>query len=311
MRILSPESGEAPLVSVVIRARNEAARLGECLAAIQSQDHSGPAEVILVDSGSTDGTIEIARRSGARIVEIRPEEFTYSSALNRGIALARGPLVAILSAHVVPLDAGWLSALATSLDDPRVAGAYSRELPWPDADLFEKLRLEADFPPYRVEKALELARQPGDQERCQIYAFSNAAALIRRALWEERPFRELPYAEDLDWARWALKRGSWIVYEPRARVHHSHKEPLRPRVAREVKSQLALAEIFARPPSILGEILQNLKANVQFVLRAARAQVRAREKFYWAAYAIGKWSAFAWEWTRACRNGREKVKRRS
>jgi glycosyltransferase involved in cell wall biosynthesis len=289
---------------VVIRARDEVARLGLCLEALREQDHPGPAEVVLVDSGSTDGTLETARRYPVRILEIAPEEFTYASALNRGLAAARAPLAALLSAHVVPVDRGWLQALERALEDPRVAGAYSREVPWPDADLYERVRLEGAFPPYRMVKALELAGEEGDRRCLRLYEFSNAAALIRRARWEERPFRELPYAEDIDWAHWALGQGHWIVYEPAARVRHSHCEPLGPRAAREVKSQLALAEIFSYRPSLHREILKNLKASLDFALRAARSPITLREKLYWAAYALGKWGVFARGWMLSLRRTR-------
>ncbi len=302
MRFLSPEADEAPAVSIVIRARNEAALIGRCLEALVAQDFSGPAEVILVDSGSTDGTVEIARRHAVRIIEIAPAEFTYSSALNKGFAAARAPLVASLSAHVVPIGEGWLGALLGAMRDPEVAGAFSREIPWPDADLYERIRIEAEFPPFRMVKAQRFAWGEEDGERYPLFfRFSNAASVIRRGLWESHPFQELPYAEDLEWSRWAILAGHEIVYEPTARAYHSHREPMRSRAEREVKIQIALAMIFHHRPSLLGTIYRSLRQNVQLARSALRAPISAAQKCYWSLYALWKWTSFSLNWAGAWR----------
>ncbi len=302
MRFLSPGAGEPPAVSVVIRARNESALIGRCLDALSAQDCAGAAEVILVDSGSTDGTVEIARRRAVQIIEIPPGEFTYSSALNRGFAAARAPLVLSLSAHVVPIGPGWLSTLLAAMRDPEVAGAFSREIPWPDADFYERLRLETEFPPFRMVKARRFTWGEEDGERYPLFfRFSNAASVIRRSLWESHPFQELPYAEDLEWSRWAILAGHQIVYEPSARAYHSHREPLRSRAEREVKMQLALAMIFHHRPSLLGTIYRSLRQNVQLARSALRAPISAAQKCYWSLYALSKWTSFSLSWAGAWR----------
>jgi len=91
-----------PNCSIVIRAYNEEAHLGRLLKGISQQEAAG-VETILVDSGSTDRTVQIAEEYGVQIVQISPEEFTFGRSLNRGIQAARGEFVVIVSAHCYPV----------------------------------------------------------------------------------------------------------------------------------------------------------------------------------------------------------------
>ncbi len=298
MRLSDPEDnlqpgGSRPLVSVVIRARDEEARIGECLEALRTQDLDGVGEVLVVDSGSTDRTVEIARSFGVGVLEIPPASFTYSSALNSGIERTNASLVVLLSAHVVPQGRCWLEQLTRHFDDSSVAGVHSRELPWDDADQYERQRLAGLFPPIGMTRSLDLAT---DDERDDesLLVFSNAAACIRRSLWMRHPFAELPYCEDMEWARWALGQGYRTVYEPRARVRHSHNESLGVRVDREVKSYLAYCRIFDRDLRRLRAGLGRVTPNVLLALGALTSPLPLTRKLYWSGYAAVKWMRFAW-----------------
>src|SRR4051812_8781877 len=94
-----PQPVSPPLVRVVIRAKNEAAKIGTTLERLAAQTIADLAEVVLVDSGSIDGTLQIASRAGVDAIEIRPESFTYGGALNIGCRGAEAPYLVALSAH--------------------------------------------------------------------------------------------------------------------------------------------------------------------------------------------------------------------
>lgn len=197
------------MISLVIRTKNEAGWIERCLAAVSLQDLPDW-EVILVDNASTDDTRRIARRFGCRIVPISDRAFGYGRAINRGIARARGDLVAILSGHCIPANDRWLSALAAHFDAAEVAGVYGRQLPLPDSHAFDKRDLWTTF-------GVERRVQRSD------YFFHNANSMIRRAVWEELPFdEEISGVEDRDWARKVLATGRRIAYEPLAAVYHHH-----------------------------------------------------------------------------------------
>ena len=87
-----------PNVSVVIRAKDEARFIGQTLAAIFDSAALPPRQVVVVDSGSTDGTLEIVRAFPTTVIQIRPEHFTYGYALNLGVANVDAEIVATLSA---------------------------------------------------------------------------------------------------------------------------------------------------------------------------------------------------------------------
>jgi rhamnosyltransferase len=223
----STTGGRALSVSIVIRARNEARFIGEVLNAVFEQRYPGPFEVIVVDSGSSDGTLEIVGRWPIRLIEIPAESFTYGRSLNIGIAAAQGEVIASLSAHSTPVDDRWLVHLTEPLAEPGVAGVYGRQRPRANATRMELL-------------GLRLSGLTGERPRrhTRNAMFSNANGALWRSLWLETPFDEaVPGGEDLAWARLMLKGGFSLAYEPRAAVYHSHGEPFLAHVRRTLRDQ--------------------------------------------------------------------------
>ena len=197
------------MISVIIRSKNEERWMRRCLEAVTRQDCDG-LEVVVVDNNSRDRTLEIAGDFGCKIVTIDDREFTYGRALNVGIRACAGDLVAILSAHCVPLTDKWLARMALDLADPDVAAVYGRQEPLPDSDAFDKRDLWTVF-------GLERKVQTRD------FFFHNANSMLRRAVWESLPFDEqINGVEDRDWAKKVIERGLKIVYEPQASVYHFH-----------------------------------------------------------------------------------------
>lgn len=200
--------------SVVIRVRDEAESLGRLLGLLAGQTE--PHEVIVVDSGSADGSVAVARAAGARVESVAA--FTFGGALNVGTAAAAADVVVALSAHAFPRDAGWLGRMVAALVDPSVACAYG---PTHDA-VGDPLRA-----PVRQDAALALAHP--------LWGYSNGAGAFRRELWAQRGFREdMPGSEDREWALWALReRGCACVLDPALAVDHDHsRDGLRTSFAR-------------------------------------------------------------------------------
>ena len=198
---------------MLFRSFNEAAHLRRTLTAVFAQRDVAP-EVIVVDSGSTDDTLTIAREFPVTLIELPRAEFSYGRALNRGFAAATAPVVVSLSAHALPLDRHWLRNLVRPLVDERVAGVVGKTLPHPDCNPFDRRGLLRQ---YGVERRhLAEGSTP---------TFSNANSAVRRAVWEREPFDEsLPYSEDALWARRQMGLGRALVYAPDAAVYHSHNE---------------------------------------------------------------------------------------
>jgi len=210
--ILSPHHS----VSVVIRAKNEARFIGHTLDAIFQPGALEPSQVVVVDSGSTDGTQAIVQSFPTTLIQIRPEDFTYGYALNLGVANVDAEIVATLSAHSLPTNTDWLRQLIQPFSRPRVAGVYGRQLPRSNATLLELMGMRLTGVLSETPRLLD--RRP---------LFSNANGAFRRSLWLEHAFdEEVGGAEDIAWVRTMQERGYLIAYQPMAVVHHSHGEPI-------------------------------------------------------------------------------------
>jgi rhamnosyltransferase len=211
-------------IGVVIRTLDEAELIGRCLETLAGQRGGHELDVVVVDSGSTDATVEIAEAHGARVIHIVPADFDYSKALNLGIEEVRGDLVVLLSAHAIPLDDEWLGRMIAPFSDADVAGVCSGQVAWPGAPWWELARIQGIF---GRERRVYTA---GDTH---AMVFSNAASCIRRSVWRDAPFK-LPAAEDLDWAQRVVAAGLTVIYEPAAAVYHSHDEPPRAQARRMI-----------------------------------------------------------------------------
>jgi rhamnosyltransferase len=198
-----------PRVTVIIRARNEAAHLPALLAALGAQAIEGGLEVLLVDDHSQDGTARIAADAGARVLALASERFSFGRALNLAAQAAQGEYLALLSADALPLASGYLARLVEPLADPRVAATYGRQVPGPGCCPSEARDLAEWFP----EAACPLPRP----------FLSNAGAALRREVWQRYPFDErVASAEDALWAAQVVVAGYRVVYVPEALVRHSH-----------------------------------------------------------------------------------------
>jgi glycosyltransferase involved in cell wall biosynthesis len=198
-------------VSVVVRCLNEEAHIGRLLAGIEQQ-RDVDADVVVVDSGSTDSTLQIARRFPVRVVHIEPSDFSFGRSLNLGLAHAKAPVVVAASAHVYPLRSDWLALLAQPFEDHRVALSYGRQVGDATSAFSERVLLERWYPMH--------------SEPSQPHPFcNNANAAVRRSVWERLRFDEdLTGLEDLDWAKRAMDLGHRVSYVADAPVAHVHRQ---------------------------------------------------------------------------------------
>ena len=204
-------SSDSHRVSVVIRAYNEGAHIGRLLKGLAQQTVK-PDEIILVDSGSTDDTVAIARSAGCRIVDIDKSEFSFGRALNRGCAVAGGDILLFVSAHVYPVYDTYIQHIVSAFNRDGVAIVYGRQVGDERTKFSESRVMLKWFPNQNI----------WDQD----HPFSNNAnAAVLKSLWESMPYDEtLTGLEDLDFAKKALDKGYKIAYVADAPVVHVHEE---------------------------------------------------------------------------------------
>jgi len=248
MQAQPPKKGP-PSCSLVVRAYNEEEHIGRLLEGVGHQS-VGDVEVILVDSGSTDATASIAGHYGARVVRIRPEEFTFGRSLNLGIAAATRELVAIASAHVYPVYPDWLERLLEPFTDPRVALTYGKQR-GAEGSRFSEKQVFAHWYPDR-------------SNRAQGHPFcNNANAAIRRSVWETSPYDEtLTGLEDLAWARAALDHGHILAYVAEAEIVHVHNETRRGVANRYRREAMAFKHLYPEAHFSLYDFLRMASANI-------------------------------------------------
>jgi rhamnosyltransferase len=239
----------APRASIIIRCRDEARDIGGVLCAVFSQKRAEPFEVIAVDSGSTDGTLDILRRFPVRLVQIPPEAFSFGRALNVGCGAARGEILVSLSAHVYPRHARWLAAHLRHFADPKVAATckgttFLRQ----DAAAFE-----AD--PYQ--------------------GYENANGAFRAELWRRTPFDEaMTGTEDRAWAYHFQRLGYVVVCDPEVDALHEHPHELvKGQFRRAYREHLGFARILPK-----GLLLRQLARRL-----GRRGVPRNRESLSWYA----------------------------
>jgi rhamnosyltransferase len=210
---------EAVHASIIIPTKNEEANIGLCLGAIFAQSVDFPFEVVVIDSGSRDGTMEIVRKYPARLLEIAPTEFHHARTRNLGGTVSSGKYLVFLSGDAFPADKGWLSALVRNFRDPTTAAVYGRQLPKPNATPERAFFMNHR---YGTERLVKTANSNG-AGKYLLYQFSNVNSAIRREVWEQTPFPEdINAYEDFSFAVQVVRQGGTIVYEPDAAVFHSH-----------------------------------------------------------------------------------------
>lgn len=257
--------------SIVIRAYNEEDHIGRLLEGIRYQTLRN-VEIILVDSGSTDSTVEIAESYGARIVRVPSEEFTFGRSLNIGVREATREFIIIASAHVYPLYPDWLASLLYPLLEEDVALSYGKQR-GPQSATYS-------------EKQIFYQWYPESSDARQETAFcNNANAAIRKSFWEKNPYDEtLTGLEDLAWAQWATDYGYGIVYVAEAEVIHVHNETPRGVFNRYRREAMAFKKIHPESHFNIYDFARLTMANIVSDLRHAR-----HERVFWKNFASILW----------------------
>lgn len=216
--------------SIVIRTYNEVRYLPQLMRAIKAQQGIGH-EVILVDSGSTDGTLEVAKANDARVEFISREEFSFGRSLNRGCDSAHGDVLVFISGHCVPMHERWLANLCAPILDGRVAYAYGKQRGGEGTKYSEDQLFRKYFPD------IDKVPQEG-------FFVNNANAALSRDVWKSHRFDEdVTGLEDMELAKRLLAAGHRTGYVADAPVHHYHHETWRKVLWRYEREALALRRI--------------------------------------------------------------------
>jgi glycosyltransferase involved in cell wall biosynthesis len=213
-------------VSVAIPVLNGGPLLAEVLRAVRSQELDRPVQLLVADSGSSDGSRELAAANGAELIDVAPGEFSHGGTRNLLVRRAAGTHVAFLTQDSVPADPHWLRRLlegfALAEDVALCFGPYRARAGSSPMVRRELAELFGSFAP-DGEPKVDRAGAPHEGKGLGRAAFfSDANGCLKRSAWERVPFRDVPYAEDQLLARDMLAAGYAKTYHPGAAVVHSH-----------------------------------------------------------------------------------------
>ncbi len=252
-------------VTVAIPVRDGGALFARTLRALAGQtvEH----ELLVCDSGSSDGSTEVASAHGARVLRIAPASFTHGGARNLLMREAGGARVALLTQDAEPADERWLERLLEGFELAEdVAIVYGPYRPRPDAAFAVRVELEQWFASLSHEGKPAVDRLRQDERALPAVEligrrgfFTDANACVARAAWEQVPFREVPYAEDRVLAIDMLRAGYAKAFAPEAAVLHSHAYSTLQELRRCFDEWRGLLEVYgwrepASPRRVAGEL---------------------------------------------------------
>ena len=224
-------TSQAITCSIVIPTKNGGALFHKALDAWAKQTFWAQCELIIVDSGSQDDTVDVAKQAGAKVFEIPPSEFNHGATRDYGISLASSEYIILTVQDAVPSNDFVLERLVSALQAPAVAGVYTRQLPQPDADVLTKRNL-GGWSIGSVQREERFIPHEGwyetlsPMEKHLFCTFDNVCSAIKKSAWQQERFGTVDFGEDIDWSKRVLLRGHHIVYEPDAAVVHSHDRSL-------------------------------------------------------------------------------------
>jgi rhamnosyltransferase len=283
-----------PSISIVVPTFNGAATLPALLERLSMQRVDRPFEVVAIDSGSTDGSLELLRDAGIRLMSIPAGTFNHGLTRNLGIEACAGELIVLLVQDAVPASDTWLAALTRPFaDDPCLAGTFARQIARADAgpltrEYLARWTASSDRPrTAALAGRAELDGMPPNArlDRC---TFDNVCSCIRRSVWLQHPFRETPIGEDIEWAREVLLSGYRLAYVPEAAVVHSHERSASYEFARTRVLHARLYELFG--VRTIPTVLHLARAVASCVVAHLRRERSARALALAFAWPLGQYA---------------------
>ena len=239
-------------ISIIIPTYNGGGIFARCLEKIGRQAYTGPVQLIVVDSGSTDGTAELAGEAGALVRRIDQEKFHHAGTRNDALPLAQFDQVVYMVQDAIPCADTWLVDLEKSLVENGVAAVYAEQIPRDDASPSARFETESiqygrgQEPVIQALDSYERFQRMPYHEAYRAIGLDNICAIYRKELLVKTPFPEVDFAEDLAWALKNLLMGHKILYQPAIKIRHSHNRSPGYAFKRQVVNSFWCARIMGR-----------------------------------------------------------------
>ena len=238
--------------SVIIPTKNPGDIIKKVLPVALSQKADFAYEVLVIDSGSTDGTVEYLKGIKApnfRLVEIPPADFGHGKTRNLGAELTDGDYILFLTHDAQPVKDTWLAEMVRVADqDPLIAGVFGRHIAYAGENVFVARELELHFSGFQTNPITwmdDKARYENDIGYRQfLHFFSDNNSLLRRSVWLVHKYPDVDFAEDQQWAKTIIEDGWKKGYSHEGVVYHSHHYKVMERLRRSFDESYAFKRYF-------------------------------------------------------------------
>lgn len=272
-------------VTVIVPVKNNSKTIADCLEGLLAQEHGGDKEIIVIDSGSTDGSLDIVRKYPVTIHQIRPEAFNHGDTRNLGVNLAKGDFVVFTVADATPRDDLWISGMLRHFRDPEVMAVSGLQMPPPGKEYNPLER----FKPINALIATKIMFPGRDEfanlspeEKSGCCRVDDVTAMYRRSALKIVPFPRVVFGEDMLWAKEALARGWAIVFDPEAQVYHYHEQTFSFSFRRSYIEQYYIMKNF----TTFRKSRPLMRTLLSHAYQLSKEKCSLKEKTHWLGYNI-------------------------
>jgi rhamnosyltransferase len=261
-------------LSIIIPTYNPGGLIRDIFETIRSYSQKSDSEIIIVDSTSTDGSLDFLEKEGVEFIKIPKSEFNHGGTRNKAAHLAKGDILVYLTQDAIPVDSHSIEKLIKPLvEDTKIGMAYGRQLPHANADFFGAFARNFNYPAESQIKTLKDVNKLGIKT---VFVSNSFAAYRKEYLMEVGGFpTNTILSEDTYVAARMLKKGWAIAYVAEAQVYHSHNYT----IIEEFKRCFDIGVFYGREKWILKEFAQAEGEGAKFVLEQLRAIIKEK-KYY-------------------------------
>jgi glycosyltransferase involved in cell wall biosynthesis len=218
-------------VSVIIPTKDAGDEFDYTLRRITRQEGVGEIELVIIDSGSKDKTVDLSKYYSQKVFQIPPAEFHHARTRNLGAEKATGDFLVFTVQDAVPVGDNWLYKLIYPVYNGQASAVSARQIPRADADLFAcwAMWLHTLYLGYNHDRIISSAVAK-DFDNLDLHGKRAMASLdsvclaIKKSTFDSYLFNS-GYAEDVDLGIRLIKDDHTLLFQSSNAIIHSHNRP--------------------------------------------------------------------------------------
>jgi len=243
------------LISVIIPTLNAGKEFDNLLYSIENQKNIANPEIIIIDSGSKDDTIAIAKKHNAKVYSISKEKFSHSKVRNMGADLAKGDYLLFTTQDAIPSSDLTFCRLLNEMYTYQVSAISPAEEYRKDADLFSKMMIYEYKFNYFNQSPIDVKIAEINADYFEIRrstSLDDVMCLTKKSIFKKYQYR-FSYAEDCDYGYRLIFDGHSIERTNKIKVIHSHNRSSDYFLKRSTVDAITMRKIYSNFPLALGD----------------------------------------------------------